>query len=345
MQLTFDHYAAFINLEAQLTSASIPSRPTTQSDLFKIFDFPATSSSKKSRPAVEEVVEDEDTELDEEDNGAMDGDDDDDENSKDSEWGKNDDIAPIEGETREERTKRRTSHKDAATLRSDRLKAESSEAVTILSSSRKLPKSSPVPLYQPWSRRHAIASHAPKDAFRGINLIRYHTWHWAATSPNSWVRSSRILAGSAIVEHCVIMDYRHKLIGDTNGGLCFLRNKIEAVTEPYRVVIKKGPRQTTLFSKKPAAAATSIPSSSIPIPLEWADQLVAPPSTIEDFDLDDEVANHGREVTQSRQRNSFNVPSPCSKVFQFSGKIPLVLPPRRTGLPSILKSNLFSRNW
>jgi len=31
---------------------------------------------------------------------------------------------------------------------------------------------------------------------------------------------------------------------------------------------------------------------------------------------------------------SFNVPSPCLKVFQFSGKIPLVLPPRWTGLPT-----------
>ena len=260
------------------------------------------SSSKKPRPAAEEVVEDEDTNLDEEDKDAVD-EDDDDENSKDSEWEKDNDIAPIEGETREERTKCRTSQKDASTLRSDRLKAEGSEAASILSSSRKLAKSNPVPLYQPWSRRHAIASHALKDAFRGINLIRNHTWQWATTSSNSWVRGSRILAGSAIVKHCVIMDYRRKLINDTNGGLCFLRNKIEAITERYRVVIKKGPRQTTLFSKQPASAATSIPSSSTPIPLEWADQLIAPPSAIEDFDLDDEVANHGREVTQARQCN------------------------------------------
>ena len=302
MQLSFDHYAAFVNLEAQLTSASIPSRPTTQSNLFKIFDFPATSSSKKSRPAVEEVVEDEDTELDEEDKGAMD-EDNDDKNFKDSEWEKDDNIAPIEGETREEHTKRRTSQKDASTLHSDHLKAEGLEAASILSSSQKLSKSNPVPLYQPWSRRHAIASHATKDAFCGINLIRNHTWQWATTSSNSWVHGSRILTGSAIVEHCVIMDYCCKLINDTDGGLCFLRNKIEAVTERYRVVIKKGPRQTTLFSKQPATTATSIPLSSTPIPLEWADQLIAPPSTIEDFDLDDEVANHGREVTQARQRN------------------------------------------
>ena len=104
------------------------------------------SSSKKSRPAVEEVVEDEDTKLDKEHKDAMD-DDNNDKNSKDSEWEKDDDITPIEGETHEERTKRHTSQRDASTLCSDCLKAEGSEAASILSSSRKLAKSNPVPLY------------------------------------------------------------------------------------------------------------------------------------------------------------------------------------------------------
>lgn len=280
----------------------MPPRPTKQSDLFKIFEFPQASKKKKGEGAEDVGVDDnEDGNDDDEayEGGSDKDDDDDDDEEKDSEWEKPEDTLVVAGETREERTKRRSTEKDKLKQRSDDLRTEGNDNYTIMVNSRKVAKVNPIPLYQPWTHRSAINSNAPPAGFRGSNLIRHHTWEWCSIMHNSWARAHRILAGAAILEHCYIVNYRRNLLRDTEGGLCFLRNKTEELSKAYRVAVKTGPRQTTLWEKKTGG---NVSSTSQAIAFEWADKLVAPASTTIEFDLEEEGAKHLREVTQARQR-------------------------------------------
>lgn len=286
----------------------MPPRPTKQSDLFKIFEFSQASKKKKGESATDVGVDDNEDVND--DDKAYEGDSDKGDNNnnnnnnhddeeKDSEWEKPEDPPIVAGETRKEHTKRRSTEKDKLKQRSDDLRTKGNNNYTIMVNSRKVTKVNPIPLYQPWTRRSSINSHAPPAGFRGSNLIRHHTWEWCSIMHNSWARAHRILTGAAILEHCYIVNYRCNLLRDTEGGLCFLRNKTEELSEAYRVAVKTGPRQTTLWEKKTGG---KVASTSHAIAFEWADKLVAPASTVIEFDLEEEDAKHLREVTQAHQR-------------------------------------------
>jgi len=107
----------------------------------------------------------------------------------------------------------------------------------------------------------------------------------------------RILVGSAIAEHSIILRYRRSLLADVAGGACYLRNLMEEQTAQYRVVVRNS-RQSRIDNTKGQIRA---PTKG-PVGLNWPDELIVPESENDAFKLAEELERHHRDVLMAQQR-------------------------------------------
>ncbi|KAI6001145.1 hypothetical protein EDC04DRAFT_2908696 [Pisolithus marmoratus] len=230
--ILFESYPAALHMEGQILAMNIPDRSISQSELLSIFGMSLTGAVKKSKPSIPRKGkakakandnDDDDGEyidVDGESSAEKDvdgeGDNDDEQSVQDS---ADDEKHAVQVESREECLARRERAKMEAKERAKSLEIEASQAFKVLNNSPKVSVPTVVPSYLPWTRKSKISSNAIQNSFRGQDLLKWHTWEWAAQVRPLCTRNLRILGCSTIYEACSISAYRPALLSDMNGGV------------------------------------------------------------------------------------------------------------------------------
>ncbi|KAG2351256.1 hypothetical protein BDR07DRAFT_1386325 [Suillus spraguei] len=168
------------------------------------------------------------------------------------------------------------------------LRMEALDAQKLLNSGTKLTSVKLNNLYEPWSRQSSIPMGVGTKAFRGQNLITFHTHEWSVVTGGAWAHRLRILACSAIMEQTIISMYRIGLLDYINGGAAAIRLAIEDNTERYRVPCPLSRKKQKLKSQVLGATDQAVQLVSGHMNLTWPDQIVAAVLQI-DFKLEVEL--------------------------------------------------------
>jgi hypothetical protein len=285
----FEMFPEFLNMEGQLANINIPRRVTKQRELQMVFGI-ADDGKERKRSAQKGKKR-----------GKKSDDEDDDDDDDDKET--DDELEHEEGgEGTDSRTHRKERLRQKEQARIDNLRAEAVDAQKILNSGTKLTSVKHYNLYQPRSRESSISTDAVDQAFRGQNLISFHTYEWSATTSGSRARRMRVLACIAILEQTVINAYRIGLLDDDRGGAAAIRLAIQDNTEKYRVVRPTSRKKLSKLTLEGAGTAVQLTPDHVN--LTWPDHIhdVVVPQV--DFDLEVELRSHKRDflrVSQAHQ--------------------------------------------
>jgi len=282
-------------METQLAGLTIPPRITKQSELFKVFNLPSNKASSKADGRAGGKGKNKKVDDEEEEDIVEDYNEEEDEQAEEEE--SDHESVGVDKESRHERALRRAREQEVLTTRRTKLKAEAMEGHGILHHSTKLSNFVPTRLYEAWTRKSLITTDAPARSFRGQNLVAHHTWEWGSSIGSSRARNMRIVVGSAIAEHSIILRYRRSLLSDVTGGACYLRNLMEEQSAQYRVVVRNS-RQSRINNMKGQIRA---PTKG-PVALTWPDELVVPESENDTFNLTEELEKYHHDVLMAQQR-------------------------------------------
>ncbi|KAG2029408.1 hypothetical protein BDR03DRAFT_987774, partial [Suillus americanus] len=287
-RLFFSMFAEYINMERQLTKINMPQRITNQQQLMAAFGLGDTSKgSKRKERKVTKAQKDRQEEDDLVDSPPLLSS----EESSDADGSEEDD-----GSDDEHVEQRALAHKKEMRRRKD-LNIEALGAQKILSGGTKVNTLQTRELYQPWTRQSKISSDAHMDAFRGMKLIRFHTFEWSMKSVASRARAMHLMACMVIAEQAVINAYRSELLGDLEGGAAAIRFALEENTASYRVAFRGEKRQATLTNVKASRPHL--------VNFTWPDWLEIDRHALNEvehsFDLAFELAAHKRDVMCSEQ--------------------------------------------
>ncbi|KAG6369977.1 hypothetical protein JVT61DRAFT_12613 [Boletus reticuloceps] len=281
--IILNEYAAMLRLEQELQELGVPLRPTTAKNLGAMFS--TTSAKNKVRQKVT-AVEDDGGEYiavtDVEEERQME----DEEGSQ-----------PHAGSHRERVTKREDG-KPSTKAELGPLEAEVHEAAAIISTARSVSKSTTavLPILNSWSRSSKISSDITDNAFRGQNLLAFHTFEWAVGTGPSKARNCRALAQLSILEHSIVQSYRPYLLNAPGSAAAYLRDAMFNCCCKLLVTttISGGLRQSTLTPQTP----TALKSTSF-----WPDEISVDTIVLErtSFDISQEFINRRKSVQRSQQ--------------------------------------------
>ncbi|KAG6371023.1 hypothetical protein JVT61DRAFT_10746 [Boletus reticuloceps] len=272
-----NEYAAMLRLEQELQGLGVPLRPTTAKALGAMFS--ATSTKNKERQKV--TAEDDGgeyvavTDAEEEEEGSQ----------------------PRAGNHRE-RTMKREDAKPSTKAELGPLEAEVHEAAAVISTARSISKSTAaaLPILHSWARSSKISSDITANAFRGQNLLAFHTFEWAVGTGSSKTRNCRALAQLSILEHSIIQSYRPHLLNVPGSAAAYLRDAMFNCCRKLLITTIKsgGLRQSTLTPQSP----TSLESTSF-----WPDEISVEAGVSErtSFNISQEFINWRKSVQRSQQ--------------------------------------------
>ncbi|KAI6010563.1 hypothetical protein EDC04DRAFT_2905830 [Pisolithus marmoratus] len=306
--ILFESYPAALHMEGQILAMNIPDRSISQSELLSIFGMSLTGAVKKSKPSIPRKGKAKAKANDNDDNDGEyinvdgessaekdvdgEGDNDDEQSVQDS---ADDKKHAVQVESREERLARRERAKMEAEEHAKSLEIEASQAFKVLNNSPKVSVPAVVPLYLPWTCKSKISSDAIQNSFRGQDLLKWHTWEWAAQVGPLCMRNLQILGCITIYEACSISAYRLALLSDMNGGAATLCSKIELETTDYRVNrVSKELQQTTLLEKRKRP-------NKVVVTHTWPDGLTNDQPVMKVFDLDTELSHHNYTILWESQ--------------------------------------------
>ncbi|KAI5987834.1 hypothetical protein EDD15DRAFT_2371889 [Pisolithus albus] len=299
--IIFESYPALPNMEGQLSAFNVPNHSLSQSELLGIFGMSLSGGSKPAKPSTSKKGKAK--KIEEEEYGDLeyvDGQDDDENDSgeerEDMSADDDEDRDVRKGESRQERLDRREKEKVQAEARVKSLEMEAAQATKILINSRKV--SSPALAYcdKAWTRKSKITSEAGANAFCGQDLIKWHTWEWAALLGPSRTRILRILGCLTIFEACAIRHYRPSLLSDPTGGAATIRFKIETDTAIFRITrVATNLIQTTLDQPKQRP-------SKVAVTLTWPDCITCAKPTVDSFDLHTELSRQNQAILRLAQQ-------------------------------------------
>ncbi|KAI6020613.1 hypothetical protein EDC04DRAFT_2607406 [Pisolithus marmoratus] len=177
------------------------------------------------------------------------------------------------------------------------LEIEASQAFKVLNNSPKVSVPTMVTSYLPWTHKSKISSDAIQNSFRGQDLLKWHTWEWAAQVRPSHMRNLQILGCITIYEACSISAYCLTLLSDMNGGAATLHSKIELETTDYRVNhVSKELQQTMLLEKRKHP-------NKVMVTHTWPDGLTNDQPVVKVFDLDTELSCHNYTIIRESQQS------------------------------------------
>ncbi|KAF8415176.1 hypothetical protein L210DRAFT_3657837 [Boletus edulis BED1] len=277
-----NEYAAMLRLEQELQELGVPLRPTTAKNLGAMFS--TTSAKNKVRQKVTAVEDDGGeyiavTDVEEERQMEEEG-------------------SQLHAGSHRERVMKREDSKPSTKAELGPLEAEVHEAAAIIYTARSVSKSTTavLPILNSWSRSSKISSDITDNAFRGQNLLAFHTFEWAVGTGPSKARNCRALAQLSILEHSIIQSYRPYLLNVPGSAAAYLRDAIFNCCRKLLVTttISGGLRQSTLTPQSP----TPLISASF-----WPDEISVDTVVLErpSFDISQEFVNRRKSVQRSQQ--------------------------------------------
>ncbi|KAI5981448.1 hypothetical protein EDD15DRAFT_2379538 [Pisolithus albus] len=256
LETIFSLYPAYLHLELDMKDAFIPERPTTTRALVAMFetkDKSKATGKKKGKEEEEEEEEEKSSGVDEED---ADVDDEEEDQEGDLVMG------------RQKRLEKRQALVAEEDKRHALLMQECQTAEDIISNGRPILQKTdktPIDLYKPWSRSSKYHGDPPDDAFRGMDYLTWHTFHWQGVSQSSKARASRVLARLCIAEFSFIQCYRPSLIQRTSSAAALIRQKIFQSSAKYHIA------RTTIVGQQ-----TKLTSHSVKEITFWPDGISCP---------------------------------------------------------------------
>ncbi|KAI5987133.1 hypothetical protein EDC04DRAFT_2913108 [Pisolithus marmoratus] len=200
--ILFKSYPTALHMEGQILAMNIPDHSISQLELLSIFGMSLTGAVKKSKPSIprkgkaKAMANDDD-----DDNGGYinvegessaekdvdgEGDDGDEQSVQES---ADDDKHDVQVESREECLAGQERAKMEAEECAKSLEIEASQAFKVLNNSPKVSVPATVTSYLPWTCKSKISSDAIQNSFQGQDLLRWHTWEWAAQVRPSCTRN------------------------------------------------------------------------------------------------------------------------------------------------------------
>ncbi|KAI6007817.1 hypothetical protein EDC04DRAFT_2907669 [Pisolithus marmoratus] len=191
--ILFKSYPAALHMEGQILAMNIPNHSISQLELLSIFGMSLTGAVKKSKPSIprkgkaKAMANDDDDDdgeyIDVEGESSAEkdvdgeGDDGDEQSVQES---ADDDKHDVQVESREECLAGQERAKMEAEECAKSLEIEASQAFKVLNNSPKVSVPAMVTSYLPWMCKSKISSDAVQNSFQGQDLLRWHTWEWAA---------------------------------------------------------------------------------------------------------------------------------------------------------------------